>query len=289
MKRIVAGVLFALSSTGCVVASEDGDLGEAEGEYTFEKGVNGSACLLSPYDCKLRARGGNRIAHANGDLDWAVTPGAEVLDGNGDVLGVNKTSTLKFNYGQKRTFKGAPYVYAMTTSNKSSGWFPLSAVVSGDVLAKRVGTATAHRSGLAKMACYEVKDSSDSTLEVKKVVYDTSASPGPAGEAAGDYLPRLRANGKRSINLIYNVPGYGLGGPAIDHFPAGTKFQRLDVPTDSGAPSLDVKLWAQDSKGRFRKPAGTMKFVYGYIESKTGDVRAGWIAYDALKTSSGCP
>jgi hypothetical protein len=139
------------------------------------------------------------------------------------------------------------------------------------------------------MHCYAIRDSADPTLAEKKVVYDTKEDPGPAGEAAGDYLPRLRANNKRSVNLIFNTPGSALGGPAIDHFPAGTKFQRLDVPTDSGPPSIDVKLWSQDGNGKFRTPAGALKFVYGYIGSKTGDTRVGWMAYDALAVSSGCP
>ncbi|MEP7120133.1 MAG: hypothetical protein ABJE95_04445 [Byssovorax sp.] len=106
---------------------------------------------------------------------------------------------------------------------------------------------------------------------------DSAAAPGPSGEAAGDYLPRLRTNNKRSINLIFNTPGSGLGGPAIDHLPTGTKFQRLDVPTDAGHPSIDVKLWSQDGNGKFLAPAGTMKFVCGSIQSKTGDTRVGWM------------
>jgi hypothetical protein len=157
-------------------------------------------------------------------------------------------------------------------------------------VAARVGKATAHRAGLATMACYAVRDASDPGLEPKKVVYDSSASPGPSGEAAGDYLPKLRKNGKRSVNLIYNLPGSGLGGPAIDHFPVGTKFQRLSVTTDHGGPpSLDVKLWQADAKGHFKTPAGTMKFIYGDVVTKTGETRTGWMALDALTVSSGCP
>ena len=32
-----------------------------------------------------------------------------------------------------------------------------------------------------------------------------------------------------------------------------------------------------------------MKFIYGYVKSKTGSVRYGWMALDALDVSSGCP
>ena len=289
-------VLSALSSTACVGEVSDetepssdlaADERESESVVTVP-GVNGGACYLSPYNCKLRVSGGNRIMHVDGTVDWGVEK-ATVLDGNGDSLGVATNATLKFNYGQLRTFRGAKYVYAMTTSTRSSGWFPLASVKSADVLAARLGDVDAHAAGLAKMACYAVADSMDDSLAEKKVVYDTASGPGPAGEAAGDYLARARANGKRSINLAFNVPGAGLGGPAIDHFPAGTKFQRLAVPTSTGAPSIDIKLWAQDSAGRFRKPAGELKFVYGYVIAKTGTLRAGWMPYPALRVSSGCP
>lgn len=296
MNHIIALAGLALMLAGCAAGAEDPDdlddadeAGATESGVSLRKGVNGGACYMSPYNCKLRVEGGNRIAHKDGTLDWGVVPGAAVLDGNGDVLGVQQGDTLKFNYGQRRTFGGQEHVFAMSTSNHSAGWFPLASVKSADVLASRVGDVRAHRSGLAKMACYKVKDAFDADLAVKKVVKDTSAPPGPVGEAAGDYLARARANGLRSVNLIYNVPGSGLGGPAIDHFPAGTRFQRLDVPTDTGRPSLDVPLWLQDGGGRFLKPAGQMKFIYGYVVTKTGAVRTGWMAYDALTPSSGCP
>ena len=107
-------------------------------------------------------------------------------------------------------------------------------------------------------------------------------------ERAGDYQPLVRNNGVRSANLTFNVPGFGLGGVAVDHFPAGTKFRRLDVPTSNGAPSIDIPLYVKDSAGRYRKKSGEMKFIYGYIMAKTGTKRVGWMAYDALLASGGC-
>jgi len=290
MNRVAGLAVVALTLSGCGASPGelDDDTDSLEAAVHLRAGVNGGACYLSDYNCKLRTSGGNRIKHKDGSMDWGIEPNAAVLDGNGDVLGIETGSSLKFNYGQERVFGGKHYVYAMTTSNHSSGWFPLASVKSADVLASRVGHAVGHRAGLDKMACYEVRNNTDPALEVKKVVYDTESSPGPAGEAAGDYLPRLRKNGKRSMNLIFNVPGSGLGGPAIDHFPAGTRFQRLDVPVDTGRPSIDVDLWLQDGQGRFRKPAGSMKYIYGYVVTATGATRVGWMAIDGLKPSSGC-
>ncbi|MFO0612597.1 MAG: hypothetical protein U0414_08425 [Polyangiaceae bacterium] len=290
--QLLALAAVSTSLAACAPATPDDEVDEeqessADAVKTYS-GVNGGACYASDYNCKLRVDGGNRIAHVDGTLEWGVNTGVNVLDGNGDVLGVSKSTELKFNYGQKRTFGGKTYVFAMSTSNKSSGWFPLDAVKSKDALKDRVGDATAHRAGLSKMACYEVRNDIDQTLAEKKVVYDTDSAPGDVGEAAGDYLPRVRANGKRSVNLIFNTPGYALGGPAIDHFPAGTKFQRLDVSTDKGPPSIDVPLWVQDANGDFKKRSGELKFIYGYVATKTGEIRTGWMAYPALKVSSGC-
>lgn len=299
--RMLALTALTTSLAACapVGPEDDEDLVEEEEATSADEavktypGVNGGSCYASDYNCKLRNEGGNRIAHVDGTVEWGVSTtvqggGVNILDGNGDVMFASKSSELKFNYGQKRTFGGKSYVFAMSTSNRSAGWFPLDAVKSKDTLESRIGDATAHRAGLAKMACYEVRNDMDQSLAEKKVVFDTESNPGDSGEAAGDYLPKLRANGKRSINLIFNTPGYALGGPAIDHFPAGTKFQRLDVPTDAGPPSIDVPLWVQDDHGHFKKQSGELKFIYGYVVSKPGEVRAGWMAYPGLKKSSGC-
>lgn len=61
------------------------------------------------------------------------------------------------------------------------------------------------------MACYAIRDSHDPVLELKKVVHDSKVGPN-GHERAGDYLPLPRANGRRSANLIFSVPGFGLGG-----------------------------------------------------------------------------
>jgi hypothetical protein len=261
--------------------------GENEGDRAaLSPGINGGACLESPYNCKLRVSGGNAIAtnDPNDDDSWAVDVGVPVLDGNGDRMIVSTKTRIRFNYGQKRSFGGEDHAFVRSTSNSSSGWMPISAVAGEASLRQKIGHVSARGSGLDEMGCYEIRNNHSETLAAKKVVYDTTSS----NERAGDYLPLPRANGLRSANLVYNVPGFGLGGPAIDHFPAGTKFRRLDVPTDAGPPSIDIPLWVQDGNGRYRKQSGTMKFVYGYVIAATGTKRNGWMAYDALKVSDGC-
>ncbi|WP_223636025.1 hypothetical protein [Corallococcus sp. EGB] len=248
---------------------------------------NGTVCEESPYNCKLRPSGGNRVQTNDPDDDdsWAITTGVPIRDGNGTVVGTSTRTRSLFNYGQTRTFAGELHAFATSTSNSSSGWLPMSAILGRTSFEEKVGHVSALSSGLNKMACYAVRNSHDPALEVKKVVYDTTS----ANERAGDYLPLVRANGLGSTNLTFNVPGFGLGGVAVDHFPAGTKFQRLEVPTNSGAPSIDIPLWVLDSAGRYRQQSGTMKFIYGYVIAATGTRRNGWMAYDALEVSSGCP
>jgi hypothetical protein len=249
-------------------------------------GVNGTYCLVSPYNCKLQDPGGNRVPTNDPANDqWGLVTGVPIRDGNGTVMGTNTRSSSEFNYGQTRTFAGELHAFAVSTSNSSAGWLPMSAILGRSSFEQKVGHVSALGAGLAKLGCYAVRNWHDTNLEFKKVVYDSTATH----ERAGDYLPLVRANGRRSVNLIFNVPGMDLGGPAVDHFPAGTKFQRLDVPTEHGVPSIDIPLWVQGSDGRYTVRSGTMKFLYGYVIAATGTKRNGWMAYDALEVSSGCP
>lgn len=286
---MITRTIFALLATaiiGCAPGDpeiEEADEAETEAD-ALTAGVNGGACLKSPYNCKLRVTGGNRVENAQGGL-WGVEDG-NVVDGNGDIMGFSTWDHLRFNYGQTRHINGRTYAFAMATNQGSSGWFPLDAVKSEDILRDRIGEVNAKGAGLAKMGCYAVKDSdAPASRAALKVVYDTESD----NERVGDYLALVRNNGGRYINLAFNVPGFGLGGVAVDIYPAGTKLQRLDVPTDSGAPSIDIPVWKKDSAGRYRKKAGEMKFIYGYVIAKDGTRRNGWMAYEAVKVSSGCP
>lgn len=107
-------------------------------------------------------------------------------------------------------------------------------------------------------------------------------------ERAGDYLPLPRANGVRSANLVFSVPGFGLGGATTDHFEAGSKFQRVQVPTFEGSPSITIPLWTKAANGHYTKHSGDMRFFYGYIKASDGVKRFGWMAEDALQVSTGC-
>lgn len=270
---------------GCAPGMDAPDDEEAAdtSDEALSSGVNGSACLASPYNCKLRAQGGNRVENAQDGL-WG-TEHDVILDGNGQPMGTSSWDHLRFNYGQTRRIGDRTYAFAMSTSVGSAGWFPLDAVKSESVLRDRIGEVNAHAAGLAKMACYAVRSSAgDPGRAALKVVYDTDSEH----ERVGDYLPLERKNGGHYMNLAFNVPGFGLGGVAVDIFPAGTRFRRLDVPTDSGRPSIDIPVWKKDGSGRYRAQAGSMKFVYGTVTAADGARRNGWMAYEGLEKAGGC-
>lgn len=296
MKPWTHALLLALATAGCAIADEpylDEDLAvedqpidtTAELARQLVPGVNGEYCTASPFNCRFREPGvSQRVTTAGGEESWGVEPGASLRDGNGDVLITMTRTRLTFNYGQTRALAGKAHALALSTNNGSSGWYPIDRILGETSFRARVGEINAKDPRRGEMACYAIRSSHDPSRELRKVVFDSRAEH----ERAGDYMALPRANGRRSANLIFMVPGFGLGGASTDHFPAGTKFRRVEVPTSTGRPSITIPLWVADSEGRYRKQQGTMRFLYGYIVGN-GDKRFGWMAEDALVVSSGCP
>ncbi|MBA3397910.1 MAG: hypothetical protein H0T89_35125 [Deltaproteobacteria bacterium] len=292
--------LYAFALVVVVVASctmgeeemeplEEEDLDGEESSSPLEArilvpGVNGNHCIASPFNCRFRA-GGSRVETQAGGETWGVSTGASVRDGNGNVLRAQTASRMTFNYGQTRLLAGKAHALALTTSNGSAGWYPIDRILGEASFRQQNGEVNAKDPGQGAMACYAIGNSHDASIELKKVVHDSRA----VHERAGDYLPLVRQNGRRSANLIFSVPGFGLGGATADHFPAGTKFQRVQVPTSGGNPSITIPLWVKDGDGRYRKRSGDMRFFYGFVRSGADGVkRFGWMAEDALAVSSGC-
>ncbi|HUS28222.1 MAG TPA: hypothetical protein VMZ53_06930 [Kofleriaceae bacterium] len=285
-----------LLAGGCMVGDETDDVDTDEDfvDTTIgtlaagggSPGVNGSHCVASPFNCRFH-EGGSRVENAGGGEVWAVTPGASIRDGNGNALTTQTGDRLTFNFGQTRSLAGKAHALALTTTNGSAGWYPFDHIVSEASFRDHVGNVDAKDPGDGRMGCYEIRNSHDASIELKKVVYNSQVGA-DGHERAGDYLPLVRANGKRSANLIFSVPGFGLGGATSDHFPAGTKFRRVNVPTKTGKPSISIPLWTANGAGNYVVRSGSMRFLYGYIVGG-GAKRFGWMAQDALQVSTGCP
>jgi len=287
----LASLALGLGLAACMVGDElepdPDDLidpGDGEVEVGLSAGVNGAACIGSPYNCKFRASGGNRVLTNDGGEGWGVVTGASIRDGNGAVLATQTGGSLAFNYGQTRLLAGKAHALALATSNGSAGWYPIDHIKGEESFRGKNGNVDARDPGQGKMACYKIRNSHDASIELKKVVYDAQSSH----ERVGDYLSLPRNNGRRSANLVFSVPGFALGGATTDHFPAGTLFQRVVVPTATGKPSISIPLWVQDGSGDYRRQSGTLRFLYGYVRASDGTRRFGWMAEDAVTPSSGC-
>lgn len=148
-------------------------------------GVNGEWCVESPYNCRFRAPGiSQRVVTGSGLESWGIDPGASLRDGHGDVLGPVTNSRLTFNYGQTRLLAGKAHALALATSNRSAGWYPIDHILGEASFRAHVGEVNARDPHAGRMACYEIRDSHDPDLELRKVVYDSHATH----ERAGDYL-----------------------------------------------------------------------------------------------------
>jgi hypothetical protein len=263
---------------------DDEQIDEESSALATVPGVNGDWCVASPFNCRFRAPGvSQRVVTASGLESWGIEPGASLRDGYGNVLATITNTRLTFNYGQTRALAGKAHALAISSSNGSAGWYPIERILGEQSFRARMGEVNARDPEEGRLGCYAIRDSHDADIELRKVVYDSDATH----ERAGDYLALERANGKRSANLIFMVPGFGLGGASTDHFPAGTKFHRVRVPTSTGRPSITIPLWVEDGAGRYRKRHGSMTFLYGFIVGD-GVRRFGWMARDALVASPEC-
>jgi hypothetical protein len=274
--------------TACVVGDdtdEDQDVEEEDSIAAIRTfaGVNGRECIASAFNCRFR-EGGSRVTTKGGEESWGITPGASVRDGNGTALSTQTGSRLTFNFGQTRYLAGKAHALALSTSNGSAGWYPIDHIKGETSFRSQNGEVNGKDPQMGAMACYQIRNNHDENIELKKVVRDSKATH----ERAGDYLPLVRADGRRSANLVFSVPGFGLGGATTDHFLAGTKFRRVQVPTGSGQPSITIPLWVKNGSGRYVKQSGEMRFYYGYVRASDGVKRWGWMAEDALTVSSGC-
>lgn len=296
MRTILLCSVFAAACVGELDGDADVEEGVTEDEIVDTSSVdasrtvpgeNGTHCVASPFNCRFRA-GSARVTTPTGGVTWSIRSGASVRDGNGHAMFVQGGGPMTFNYGQTRALAGKAHALAVSTSNLSAGWYAIDHIVDEAAFRDAMGEVNAKDPGDGRMACYEVRNSHDASIELKKVVFDSKV--GDEGhERAGDYLPLVRANGARSANLVFSVPGFGLGGATTDHFPAGTRFRRVAVPTSSGRPSITIPLWVKDGEGRFRKRSGSLRFLYGFVRAQDGAKRFGWMAQDALKVSTGCP
>jgi hypothetical protein len=276
----------------------------SRGRICYGSELNGHV-LGVPHHGFLRS---NRIVNPNvltpaKSVIWEVATNTEVVDGTGVRLGAvaiephdNRSfAGAKFNYGMSKTINGRLYLYCFATdivpdaavigqmdttqivhgAIGTSAWLRADDVVDKRALLERFGV------GLGKLP----------SLPLEKTNYritggDANAYQTPDGELAivkqangpvpSHYLRRPTG----TINVLYSVPGFGLGGQGLDSFliSDGLTFR----------PAAGVREFIQPTYYPLRHPKAkqiapkTMTFIYGSVEAPNCEPVFGWVAKEAL-------
>jgi hypothetical protein len=237
-------------------------------------------------------------------LEWEVREGTEVRDGAGVLMGRvapalkvgdRDLPTSKFNYGMSKVIGGEVYLYAFSIAIqptdelrklldpqdlaeghvRTSAWLPLDQVVDKETLLERIGLGKVRlpRLPLSDQR-YRITGGSDE--KYKTPFGEMGIVKSIDGPAPSHYLRRPSG----TVNIVYSVPGFGLGGQGLDAFLVsdGVIF----------CPARGAKVFVQPTyfpKGHPK--AGqvtdqTMTFIYGAVEVKGADPVFGWVAKEAL-------
>lgn len=236
---------------------------------------------------------------ADKPLDWELQPGTEVYDGAGVVMG-SVPPTLKaggrivpvsmFNFGAKKVLGGRICVYAFSVVIKPSGalaqehkgnvttsaWLPLENVVDKENLVKRIGLGKGRLPALPLEAKGCRVTGGDPKMYMTEYGEMSIVRQLEIGAVPSHYLRRPSG----TINLIYSVPGFGLGGQGVDSFLVSDGVEFF--------PAKGAKVFKQPTYYPPKHPqAGkispqTMTFLYGAVKCNGSEPIYGWIAKEAL-------
>ncbi len=235
-----------------------------------------------------------KLLRGDKPLDWELQPGTEVYDGAGVFMGT-VAATLKigdrrvpvsmFNFGASKVLGGRICVYAFSVSitpspamTKLSGssessegtiatsaWLPLDRVVEKETLLERIGLGKAKLPALPLEAKGCRVTGGDPKLYMTEFGELSIVRKVETGPVPSHYLRRPSG----TINLVYSVPGFGLGGQGTDSFLIAMSWNSSPprVPRFSSSPLIfrpehpqagqgqsanhDVYIW-RDQKQRFR-------------------------------------
>jgi len=239
-------------------------------------------------------------------LEWEVEEGTEVFDGAGVPMGTvapklkvgdRKVPTTKFNFGMSKILNGRMCLYAFSVPIKpgkeiaklvdpreiedgavgTSAWLPLDRVVQKESLLERIGLGKTKLPRLPlEETRYRITGGNPRQYVTEfgemSIVKDIHAGPVPS-----HYLKRPSG----TVNVVYSVPGFGLGGQGLDSFLASDE---LIFRPAKGAKVFVQPTWfpPKHPKAGQASPM-TMTFVYGGVEAKGRQPVYGWVAKEALK------
>ncbi len=247
------------------------------------------------------------------NLEWELQPNSEVFDGAGVPMGTVPPSVKfgdrtvpasMFNFGASKVMGGRIFIYAFSVSIipsaglanlvdprevKSgkvgvSAWLPLDRVVDKEELLERIGLGKSRLPALPLAA-----------TGLRVTGGDPKMYMTPKGELSivrhwnGEGSPPVPSHYLRrpsgTINLIYSVPGFGLGGQGVDSFLVSDGLEFF--------PAIGAKVFKQPTYYPAKDPQAwkvsppTMTFLYGAIKCNGSEPVYGWIAKEALAGSGG--
>jgi hypothetical protein len=275
----------------------------ADGRKCVGSGLNGKV---------LGEKRANRVkdptpAIKDEPIEWEVTEGAPVVDGAGTIIGAvsdpkrtddgRRIHTAKFNYGMTKVIRGKLFAYAFVIRVKpdaaarpnmnpdsikngtinTSAWLPIEAVVEKESLLELIGV------GEGKLPHLPLGNTKFRITGGNPKLYMTNVGEEMSiidnvdfGAHPSDYLRRPSG----TVNVLYSVPGFDLGGQSLDSFliSSGVIFRPV-----KGARSFAMPTYYPPKhplKGKMSEK--TQTFLYGAVESPGSETVYGWIAKEAL-------
>jgi hypothetical protein len=242
---------------------------------------------------------------ADKPLYWEVKPGTEVFDGAGALLGTvssalqagdRRVLVSMFNFGASKILHGRICIYAFSVQIKpsprlaaaldpgeekegrvgTSAWLPLDDVVEKEKLLERIGLGRERPLDLRldpvgmPITGGNPKQYLTQYGELR-IIRGTNVAAVPS-----HYLRRPSG----TINLVYSVPGFGLGGEGGDSFLISDGLKFYPAP---GAKVFTRPTYFPPKHPQAGKVAPqTMTFVYGAIKAADSEPAYGWVAREAL-------
>jgi hypothetical protein len=281
---------------------------DVDGRRCYGSELNGSRYTDAEEHRNLKS---NRVINprplaADHPLEWEVKSETPVYDGAGVLIGTvasrvttddgRKVLASKFNFGMSKLLDGRLCLYAFSVTIQptsdvlriadagtkregavgTSAWLPLDCVVDTEALLERVGVGKTRLPALPlEETRYRITGGDPSRYVTPtgelSIVKDLS------GPVPSHYLRRPGG----TVNVLYSVPGFGLGGQGLDSF---LITDNATFRTAKGAKVfVQPTYYPAKDKNAGKVAPPTMTFLYGAVEVKDTEPVYGWIAKEALE------
>jgi hypothetical protein len=251
---------------------------------------------------------GNRVINphpvSGKNLEWELQTGAEAYDGAGVLMGAivlkrttngKKAPLSMFNFGMSKVLHDKICIYAFSVTIEpspevqkvadaptrksgnmgTSAWIPLERVVDQNELLDRIGLGKVQlpRMPLDPVGYTITGGDPQSYMTESGELAIVKQLDGPV---PSHYLRRPTG----TVNVIYSVPGFGLGGQSLDSFLVsdGAVFHQAKGAKVFVQPTYYPKGHPNAGKVAPKK----MTFLYGAVDVKGSAPVFGWIAKEAL-------